>query len=214
VILGAFFGICTVVDEHRCQIGDSNDDDVLVMQPFETKTGKRLHLGSSQRLKIMEKTTAGKEKPKALFWIVNIHYCSITTEQGKKMREEETQRVLDWMEPKLKETGGRIVIVGDHNTLLKNEKVCQLYEKRGYKSAYKTFHGKEPKSTWPSGLQAIYMDLDGADINPNGVCLDFIWTRGLKITGAGLAGDTAHKNDKTLFPSDHVGIWADVEMIN
>ncbi|GMH80141.1 hypothetical protein TrST_g12157 [Triparma strigata] len=203
VFLGPFFGISCVVDEKRCRIG-SPKNDVLVYQPFETKTSKRLHLGTAQRIKIM-----GQDN-KPLFWIVNIHYCSITNDVGKKIREEETQRVLDWMEPKLKETGGRVVIVGDHNTLMKKENVCKLYEKAGYSSAYKKVHGAEPKSTWPSGLKAIYMDVDGP---MEGVCLDFIWTKGnLSVSNAGLAGDIPHKDDETLYPSDHVGIWADVEV--
>lgn len=47
VFLGPFFGITTVVDETRCKVG--SPDDVLVYMPFETKTSKRLHLGTAQR---------------------------------------------------------------------------------------------------------------------------------------------------------------------
>jgi hypothetical protein len=52
------------------------------------------------------------------------------------------------------------------------------------------------------------MDTDG----PAG-CLDYIWVRGaIRVMGARLVFDRPHPDDPTLYPSDHLGIAAHVEV--
>jgi endonuclease/exonuclease/phosphatase family metal-dependent hydrolase len=78
----------------------------------------------------------------------------------------------------------------------------------GFQSAYATANGSEPEVTWPSGLQAPAMDTDG---DPD--CLDYIWVRGAaRVESAGLAFDRPDPEDPTLYPSDHLGISARLEI--
>jgi len=43
-------------------------------------------------------------------------------------------------------------------------------------------------------------------------CIDFIWvTKSLKVLGSGLCFNKSAADDPTLWPSDHVGVWADLE---
>ena len=66
-------------------------------------------------------------------------------------------------------------VMGDCNTLNLVENVCSVFQAAGYRSAYRDVHGCEPEKTWPSGIVAPFMDLDGIEIHPEGVCLDYIW---------------------------------------
>ena len=151
----------------------------------------------------------GDPQGKTKFWVVNIHLTHHATPKGITLRKKELERVLDWMED---DHGiDRVIIMGDHNTLMKNELLISMYEKSGFKSAFLVANGKEPTSTWPSGIQAPFMDLDGAEINPSGVCLDFIFVKGFSVKSAKLVGDKPHKGDKTLYPSDHIGIFAELQ---
>ncbi len=62
--------------------------------------------------------------------------------------------------------------------------------------------------TWPSGLHAPGMDTDG---EPG--CLDYIWLRGdARAVDARLVFDRPAVGDPTLYPSDHVGLVATVDV--
>jgi endonuclease/exonuclease/phosphatase family metal-dependent hydrolase len=78
----------------------------------------------------------------------------------------------------------------------------------GFRSAYAEANGTEPAITWPSGLQAPAMDTDG---DPD--CLDYVWMRGtVRVVDARLAFDRPDPEDPTLYPSDHLGISAHLEI--
>ena len=67
---------------------------------------------------------------------------------------------------------GPLVVVGDFNA----EPVESTYRvmlDAGFRSASAEANGAEPAVTWPSGIQAPGMDVDG---EPG--CLDYIWVRG------------------------------------
>jgi hypothetical protein len=52
------------------------------------------------------------------------------------------------------------------------------------------------------------MDTDG---DPG--CLDYVWVRGdIRVVDARLAFDRPHPDDPTLYPSDHFGIAAHLEV--
>jgi hypothetical protein len=78
----------------------------------------------------------------------------------------------------------------------------------GFRSAYEEANGEEPAVTWPSGLMAPAMDTDG---DPE--CLDYIWVRdAVRVVSAKLVFDRPDPGDATLYPSDHVGIAAQLEI--
>jgi endonuclease/exonuclease/phosphatase family metal-dependent hydrolase len=44
-------------------------------------------------------------------------------------------------------------------------------------------------------------------------CIDFIWvSRSIKVQASGLCFNKPAPDDPTLWPSDHVGVWADLEL--
>ena len=78
----------------------------------------------------------------------------------------------------------------------------------GFRSAYREANGAEPDVTWPSGLQAPAMDTEG---DPR--CIDYIFVRGdVTVRAARLVFDRPAVDDPTLFPSDHRGVLAELEL--
>jgi endonuclease/exonuclease/phosphatase family metal-dependent hydrolase len=92
-------------------------------------------------------------------------------------------------------------VVGDFNADPQEPTYSRMLG-AGFRSAYREANGAEPSITWPSGLQAPGMDLDGS---PR--CLDYIWVRGsVEVESASLAFDRPDPEDQTLYPSDHFGL--------
>jgi endonuclease/exonuclease/phosphatase family metal-dependent hydrolase len=78
----------------------------------------------------------------------------------------------------------------------------------GFRSAYREANGAEPDVTWPSGLRAPAMDTDG-----QARCLDYVWvSASVRVRSARLVFDRPDVDDPTLFPSDHRGILAELEI--
>jgi len=78
----------------------------------------------------------------------------------------------------------------------------------GFRSSYAEANGSDPAVTWPSGIQAEAMDTDG---DPG--CLDYLWIRGrVRAMAARLVFDRPAPDDPTLYPSDHFGIVAHLEL--
>ena len=99
------------------------------------------------------------------------------------------------------------VVVGDFNAE-PDEPAVDRIRSLGYRSAMAEANGTDPDVTWPSGLQAPGMDDDG---DPG--CLDYIWLHGgVRVSSARLAFDRPAVGDPTLYPSDHVGLVAELDV--
>jgi endonuclease/exonuclease/phosphatase family metal-dependent hydrolase len=120
-------------------------------------------------------------------------------------RDAQAAALIDWLAAG--PSSDAEIVMGDFNA----EPVEPTYARMtaaGFRSAFAEANGTEPAVTWPSGLQAPAMDTDG----PPG-CLDYIWVRGaVSVTSARLAFDRPHPDDPTLYPSDHLGISAQLEV--
>lgn len=100
-----------------------------------------------------------------------------------------------------------IVITGDFNTP-PFEPAYTVMRSAGYRSAFSDANRTEPAVTWPSGIECETKDTEG-DAN----CLDYIWLSGVvRTVAARLVFDQHPANDPTLFPSDHFGILAHLEV--
>jgi endonuclease/exonuclease/phosphatase family metal-dependent hydrolase len=115
------------------------------------------------------------------------------------VRAEQTAKLTAW----LADITWPLVVVGDFNAEPVEPAYAEMLE-AGFRSAHAEANGAEPPVTWPSGIKAPGMDLDG---EPG--CLDYIWVRGaIEVDDCRLAFDRPAVADPTLYPSDHFGLAA------
>ena len=134
-----------------------------------------------------------------LLTVTHLHH--VTADEAE--RDDQAAKLLDWIAG-AQPTDAQIV-VGDFNAE-PDEPASRRMRGAGFRSAYAEANGSDADVTWPSGLQAPGMDTDG----PPG-CLDYIWLRGsLRVVSSRLVFDRPAVDDPTLFPSDHVGIVAEL----
>jgi endonuclease/exonuclease/phosphatase family metal-dependent hydrolase len=134
-----------------------------------------------------------------LMAVTHLHH--VTVDEAE--RDDQARQLLDWLDDAA-ETDVQVV-VGDFNAE-PDEPAADRIRARRFRSALVEANGADPAVTWPSGLQAPGMDTDG----PPG-CLDYIWIRGsMRVVSARLAFDRPAVGDPTIYPSDHLGLVADV----
>ncbi len=121
------------------------------------------------------------------------------------LRDEQAAALVAWLDAAPPTTAQ--VVMGDFNAD-PGEPAYGRMVRASFRSAFVEANGGEPMVTWPSGLQAPAMDTDG---EPS--CLDYVWLRGAaRALDAGLWADCAAVDDPTLYPSDHFGVVATVEV--
>jgi len=116
-------------------------------------------------------------------------------------RVEQIEYLLAWLarDPRQLPT----VIAGDFNAYVHEPGVALM--KRGYRSAYEAVHGGEPEKTWPTPVNTF-------DSSPAGT-LDYIYvSEEFGIKDSGLAFDRPSEGDSNLYPSDHLGLFATLEL--
>jgi endonuclease/exonuclease/phosphatase family metal-dependent hydrolase len=171
---------------------------LLVKEPLTAVQAERLDLGLTRsairvRLLLPNGSTV-------VAVVAHLHH--VPADEAE--RDEQARLLVEW----LAATGSSddataTIVVGDFNA----EPVEPAYARlraAGFRSAYAEANGHEPESTWPSGLQGPAIDTDG---EPG--CLDYIWVRGaVAIDSCRLAFDRPAVGDPGLFPSDHLGLSA------
>lgn len=121
------------------------------------------------------------------------------------LRDEQTAALVAWLDAA--PASDAQIVMGDFNAD-PGEPAYGRMVGAAFRSAYAEVNGGEPVVTWPSGLQAPAMDTDG---DPS--CLDYIWLRGgARAVHARLWADRPAADDPTLYPSDHLGVVATVEV--
>jgi endonuclease/exonuclease/phosphatase family metal-dependent hydrolase len=179
----------------RLEYGNS----LLVRAPLSADEVERLDLGHNRSaLRAIIGLGSGMT---LLVAVTHLHH----EVDGAKERDEQAGLLLEWLR------SGPIAdahaVMGDFNAH-PDEPAAQRMRSHGYRSAMAEANGSEPAVTWPSGIQAPGMDTDGYP-----ACLDYIWIRGrIRVASAGLAFDRSGPGDPTLYPSDHFGLSADVEL--
>lgn len=73
-----------------------------------------------------------------------------------------------------------------------------------------------PTQTRPTAFTPL-QELDGSPTHPEWQrfdrCIDYIWvTESIKVQASGLCFNRPASDDPALWPSDHVGVWADLEL--
>lgn len=160
----------------------------------------RLDLGLGRSAMRVELAVDGR--PALRFVTVHLHHT--TDAAGARHRDDQAGRLIGWLAdlPPVPAT----IVVGDFNANPSEPAYARLAGI--FRSAFVEANGREPDVTWPSGLQAPAMDTDG-----DPMCLDYIWLGGAAhASAARLAFHRPAVGDPTLYPSDHVGVVAQVRL--
>lgn len=187
-------------EAHRSWAGRPEyGNSLLVRAPLFARQAERLDLGLARSVLRAVVTLPGGAR--VLIAVTHLDHGA----PDEAEREAQTGRLLTWL-TEAPATDAQVV-VGDFNA----EPVEPTYARMvaaGFGSAYAAANGADPAVTWPSGLQATAMDTDG---EPG--CLDYIWVRGAAtVIGARMVFDRPAVADPSLYPSDHLGLSADLEI--
>lgn len=95
------------------------------------------------------------------------------------------------------------IVCGDCNATLEMESMKLMAEKF------------RPTQTEPTAFTPL-SEVDGEPTHPDWKrfdrCIDFIWiSESLRVRASGLCFNQPAEHDSRLWPSDHVGVWADLE---
>lgn len=140
------------------------------------------------------------------FFFVNTHLH--WPPAAKRDRVEQ----LEWLLAYLNRDQRRLptVILGDFNAYAEQEdgsgpeEAVTLMKSR-YRSAVEVAQGAEPEKTWTTPVNTY-------DPSPHGT-LDYIFVSPeWKVVDAGLAFDRPSATDHNMFPSDHLGLFATLEL--
>ena len=174
-------------------------NSLLVRSPLPASGVERLELGLNRSaVRVMVTLDSGR---RILVSVTHLHH----EVDGAAERDDQARHLIDWLD------GGPAsdvqVVIGDFNANPAEPAAARM-RSNGYRSAFAEANGAEPAVTWPSGLQAPAIDTDG-----DPACLDYVWIRGgVSVTSARLVFDRPDPEDATLFPSDHFGISAHLEI--
>ena len=174
-------------------------NSLLVREPLAAVDEARLDLGLNRAAHRIVVGMPGR----ASVLVVVTHLHHVGPDEG--LRDEQVRQLLEWL--MTAPTTHAQVVMGDFNADPAEPAVARM-RADAYRSAYAEANGADPAVTWPSGLQAPAMDTDGSP-----ECLDYIWIRGdIRAASARLAFDRPAADDPTLYPSDHLGISAELEV--
>jgi endonuclease/exonuclease/phosphatase family metal-dependent hydrolase len=119
----------------------------------------------------------------------------------KEAREEQAMKLVGWLNSH-KHVPIQVV-AGDFNETPDGPAIT--YIKQSFRSAYEKRYGRDPLATYPTTLAA--MDVPA-------LCLDYIFFSAAvhRVTAAALFCNISGREDDTLYPSDHVGLLATLEV--
>ena len=174
-------------------------NSLLVREPLAAAEEDRLDLGLDRAAHRAVIALPGGTS--VLVVVTHLHHLG----PDEAVRDEQARQLLEWLAT-APPTDAQIVM-GDFNADPAEPAVARMLTNE-FRSAYAEANGSDPVVTWPSGLQAPAMDTDGSP-----ECLDYIWIRGdVRVASARLAFDRPAAEDPTLYPSDHLGIAAHLEI--
>jgi endonuclease/exonuclease/phosphatase family metal-dependent hydrolase len=126
----------------------------------------------------------------------------INTRVEESVREYQVTRLLEWIGSR--QDADFSVICGDFNTTLDQPSIRLMSS---------VFNATQTEPTAFSPLQEAGGNPTHPEWDRFDRCIDFIWvTNSIKVQASGLCFNKPAPDDPTLWPSDHVGVWADLEL--
>lgn len=174
-------------------------NSVLVRSPLRAGASERLDLGMNRSA--LRVPVAMHDGSEVAMVVTHLHHLPA----DESSREDQARALVAWLAGR--PSAGGTIVVGDINAE-PVEPTYRVMTDAGFRSAHAEANGDEPAVTWPSGIQAAGMDVDG---DPG--CLDYIWITGpIRAESCRLAWDRPAVGDPTLYPSDHVALVARIRM--
>jgi len=139
---------------------------------------------------------------------LHLHNPAEKLELGDYLRGHQCEQMLHWLNIRKREVdANKVFVFGDFNTE-PGETPYRMMKDAGFLSAYEQVHGKEPEVTFPTGIQAPFMDPDPP------ACFDYIFYQGtgIELCDAQIAADKCVPGDPTLYASDHKAIVVDFKI--
>ena len=174
-------------------------NSLLVRDDLPTEAEDRVDLGAQRAGNRAIVTLPGGSR--VLAAVTHLHHLVADA----AIRDRQTAALLEWLDG-APETHAQVV-VGDFNARPIEPTYARMLA-AGFRSAYSEANGREPDVTWPSPLEKSMPDDDGVE-----GCLDYIWVRGLvRVVDCRIVFDRPSADDPTLYPSDHLGLSAHLEI--
>jgi len=144
----------------------------------------------------------------------NTHLYWVPSREGSAIRRQQAERLLQWVA--MHGGASHQVIVGDFNAIPTGQTTALM--KRTFRSAYEVAQGRDPDRTWPSplistvnvmrafGVPSLPPDYSGT--------LDYIFvSHRVEVLEARVVFDRPDTVDETLYPSDHFGLMARLQVV-
>jgi endonuclease/exonuclease/phosphatase family metal-dependent hydrolase len=174
-------------------------NSLLVRAPLTATAVDRLDLGLNRSA--LRATVGLPGGGGLLVAVTHLHH----EVDGAAERDDQVRQLIDWLSAA--PVSDAQLVMGDFNAN-PAEPAAERMRSNGYRSAHVEANGHDPAVTWPSGLQAPAIDTDG-----DPACLDYLWVRGgVRVSSARLVFDRPDPEDPGLFPSDHFGLAARLEI--
>lgn len=123
--------------------------------------------------------------------------------EARQERVEQIERMLAWLDRDVR--GLPVVIAGDFNAYADPPEPAVELMKSRFRSAVETAQGREPEKTWTTPVNDY-------DDSPQGT-LDYIFVSPeWRVVDGGLAFDTPDRYNPNMYPSDHLGLFAVLEL--
>ena len=145
--------------------------------------------------------------------IVTTHLHFGPSRRGSEIRAVQVRKLLSWLGPVGADR--RVVLCGDFNAGPRGETIKAI--KQVLRSAHEEAHGDEPEWTHPTELVRIIdaRAAFGVPILPEGRghAIDYVFVSpSLVVRDCRIAFDEPAASEPGLYPSDHVGLVADLEV--
>ncbi len=174
-------------------------NSLLVREPLAASVPERIDLGLRRAAHRVIITSAAGSR--VLMTVTHLHDPGAE----EAARDDQARALLAWLDAA--PPSDVQVVVGDFNA----DPAEPTYDRMvgaGFRSAYVEANGAEPAVTWPTGIQGPMIDTGGSP-----ECLDYIWVRGAATSkSCRLVFDRPAVGDPTLYPSDHIGVSAHLEL--
>jgi endonuclease/exonuclease/phosphatase family metal-dependent hydrolase len=174
-------------------------NSILVREPLEPSGLERIDLGLGRQAGRV--SVALPSGGTAVFVTTHLHHPV----DAAADRDAQVETLVRWLAGL--DDAVALIVTGDFNAPPREAAYGRMTQ-AGFRSAHVEANGAEPALTWPSGIVADGMDTEG---DPE--CLDYVWLRGpVRAARCRLVFDRPAVDDPTLYPSDHLGLAALVEI--